>query len=72
METTKKKVLYPELEAEMARNGERQDALAELLGCSTAAISKRLRGLTQWTIHEVDIVCRHYGKSYEDLFIKGE
>ena len=71
METTKKKVLFPELEAEMARHGEKQDALAELLGCSRGVISKRLNGVTQWTIHEVDVICQHYGKSYEELF-KGE
>lgn len=66
MKTTK----YLELAGEMARCGETQRTLAKLLGITPNAIWRRLTGRTEWTINEIDKICEHYQKSYEDLFKK--
>ena len=63
-----KKVLFPNLAAEMARNGDTLETIAELLGVSIPAVSRRLNGVVSWTIHDIDKICRHYSMSYEELF----
>lgn len=63
-------VKYPNLAGEMAKNGENQTILAELLGLSKPTISRKLSGQTDWTIGEVEKLCEHYGKDYYQLFIK--
>ena len=63
-------VKYPNLAGEMAKNGENQTTLAELLGLSKPTISRKLSGQTDWTIGEVEKLCEHYGKDYYQLFIK--
>ena len=65
-----KKILYPELVGEMAKRGESQNTLAELLGTTYWAIHRRMLGVTEWTMSEIDKVCEYYGKSYDDLFKK--
>ena len=40
----KKKILFPEIAAEMARNGETLKDLAELLGLKVSAVSQKLNG----------------------------
>lgn len=63
-----KKVLFPELIAEMARHGDNQRTLAKLLGISHGSVCRRLSGKSEWTISEVDIICKHYNKDYYELF----
>ena len=63
-----KQVVYPGLAVEMARHGETQETLAEMLDLSVSAFNRRMNGKVEWTIHEIDKVCRHYGKSYEEIF----
>lgn len=64
---------YPNLAAEMRRHGETQGDLARLLGFKTQApISLRMCGKTEWTLHEVECISSHYGKSYDELFKTGE
>lgn len=63
-----KKVLFPNLAAEMARNGDTLETIAELLGVSIPAVSRRLNGAVSWSIHDIDAICRHYNMSYEELF----
>ena len=63
-----KYVAFPELVAEMARNGETQETLADALGLSVSAFNRRLTGKVDWTFHEINAVCRHYNKSYEEIF----
>ena len=65
-----KKKMYPELAVEMVRHGETQRTLADLIGTSYNAIWRRLTGRTEWTISEIDILCEHYKKSYDELFKK--
>lgn len=65
------KVKFPELVAEMARHGENQGTLARLLDVSQSGISKRLNGAIEWSKGEIDIICKHYEKAYEELFKAG-
>lgn len=59
---------YPNLLAEMARRGETQKSLAEILGLSVNCISQKMNGKTEWNIGEIEKLCEHYGKDYYELF----
>lgn len=61
-------VKFPDLSAEMARCGENQATLAELLDLPISAISRRMNGKIEFTKKEIDIICKHYSKTYEQLF----
>ena len=63
-----KKVLYPNLRAEIARHGDSLNDLASVLGMSLSSISRRLAGDTPWTMDEINILCKRYNMSYEILF----
>lgn len=63
-----KKPKYPNLAAEMARNGENQAYLAKLVGLSQKTMSKKLRGIVPFTLGEVEIICNHYKQNYYELF----
>ena len=45
-------MLYPNLRAEMARQGLTIDKLATMLGISAASLSQKLRGLFPFTLNE--------------------
>jgi len=63
-----KAVMYPNLVAEMAKCGDTYGTLAELLGTSISAVGRRINGTVEWTKSEIDTLCDHYKKSYDDLF----
>lgn len=63
-----KKPKYPKLMSEMASRGETIADLIGVLHLSIPAISNRLNGKTEWSITEIDAICRHYDKSYDELF----
>lgn len=63
-----KTVKFPGLVGEMARRGETRDYVAGLIGVTQSALWRRLTGITEWTISEIDILCEHYGKDYYELF----
>ncbi|MBR5835551.1 MAG: hypothetical protein IKY66_05240 [Bacteroidales bacterium] len=63
-----KVINYPALAGIMASNGETYQSLADLLGTSTSAISRRMKGEVDWSLHEVKAICEHYEKSYYELF----
>jgi len=63
-----KVIKYPELVAEMARHGEERKDLAKYLDIAYHALWRRMIGKTEWTNSEIQKVCEHYGKSYEELF----
>ena len=67
-----KKVLYPELVGEMAKRGDTQEKLGEILGLTRASVLNKLAGKTEWTINEIDTICKHYKKDYYELFKKNE
>lgn len=68
----KRKNLYPDLRAEMARRGETHKDLAKLLFLDTSAISRRLSGEIEWSIGEIETICNYYKKNYYELFVKNE
>lgn len=63
-----KKIKYPELAAEMARRGETQKTVADLLGIAHSSLSRRLSGKIEWSIGQIETLCEHYGKDYYELF----
>lgn len=63
-----KVIHFPALMGIMASNGETYQTLADLLGISASAISRRMNGDVDWSLHEVKAICEHYGKSYYELF----
>ena len=67
-----KKLLYPELVGEMAKHGDTQQKLAEIIGITYASVCRRLSGKSEWTISEVDKICKYYDKDYYTLFKKNE
>lgn len=64
----KKEVKYPNLVAEMAKNGDKQKTLVKLLESTPATICNKLSGKANWTLREVDIICDYYKKDYYTLF----
>ena len=67
-----KKILYPGLASEMAKRGITQDELAKVIGLTQSQISLRLNDITKWSIDEIEKICDYLGKSYNELFKKGE
>lgn len=65
-----KKILYPELIGEMAKHGDTQKTLAKLLGISHLTVCRKFAGKSEWTINEVDNICKHYNRDYYELFKK--
>jgi predicted transcriptional regulator len=65
----KKEIKFPKLLAVMASRGDSQGDLAKVLGLSQPVVSMRFSGRIDWSISEVDKVCKHYNLSYYDLFV---
>lgn len=65
-----KKIKYPELVAEMAKNGHTQSTIGNLLGITYASVSRRISGDIEWSISEIDKLCNFYNKDYYQLFKK--
>lgn len=63
-----KKKKYPELAAEMAKRGDTQKVIGELLNLPSGSITRRLAGEIEWSISEINKICKYYQKSYEELF----
>ena len=67
-----KKILYTELVGEMAKHGDTEQSIADLLGMTYSSVSRRLAGRTQWNIDEIDKLCEYYDKNYYELFKKND
>lgn len=67
-----KEVLYGGLLGEMAKQGDTNKVLANLLDLSESSISRRFSGEVEWSIGEIELICNHYGKSYYELFTNEE
>ncbi len=63
-----RKTKYPELRAEMVRHGDTQTTLANLINITVTSICRRFSGMIDWKISEIEKICEHYGKSYDELF----
>ena len=67
-----KNLLYPELIGEMAKRGENQSTLAELLGITPVSINNKMAGRTKWTLSEMIVISNYYNKDKEELFKRNE
>lgn len=63
-----KKILYPELLGEMAKHGDTKGKLCEYLGVTRTTLYTRFIGKTEWTISEIERICKRYNKDYYQLF----
>lgn len=63
-----KEIKYPNLRAEMAKCGENYKTIAALLGITYPTVWRKMTGIRDWTIGEVEIICEHYNKNYYELF----
>ena len=61
---------YPYLFNEIKRNNETQIQIARLIGISKETMIKRMSGRSDWTISEIETICKHYNKDYYELFRK--
>ena len=59
---------YPKVFAEVIRNRITLEELAKVLGMSKQTLVYKLKGESDWTIHEIERVCFYFGKDYYDLF----
>ena len=67
----KKKLMYPNLKAEMARRGYTNNDLGKVIGVKGEAVSLKLSGKRDFDILEVKKICEHFGMSFEALFYEG-
>jgi hypothetical protein len=63
-----RKNLYPGLLAELARHGETYEPLGKAIGISRYAVCCKMTGKTEWTIGEIEKICKHFDKDYYTLF----
>lgn len=61
-------VLFPNLLAELARQGKTRADLGIALGLSPSSISDRLSGSVEFDLSEIKATCKFLGKSFDDLF----
>ena len=68
----KVKYMYPNIVAEMARNGDTLQTLGKKIGMNYQTLSARLRGKKAFELPEIYILMKVYGKSFEELFTTNE
>lgn len=66
------KTIYPWLLAKMKEKKETQITLSKLLGISRVSTNSKMLGKTDWTISEVEKICKHYDSDYYELFKRKE
>ena len=59
---------YRAIVKEMKKNKDSQIDLGQLIGLTSLSIRKKLSGKTEWTISEINTLCKHYGKDFYELF----
>ena len=64
----RKKKTYPGLRAEMSRNGDTQPILAKELNIALSTFWSKISGRNDWTISEIEFLCKRYNKDYYELF----
>ena len=64
---------YPEIVNQMNLRKEKLKDMVELLGLTQLSqVSRRLSGKIEWTIGEVETLCRHYDMGFWELFRRKE
>lgn len=59
---------YLNLRFEMMKKHEIGEDVAKILGISKSSFFKKLAGVTEWSIGEIETLCKHYDKDYYYLF----
>ena len=65
----KKKVLYPELRAQMARMGYNSKELGEMIGAGPSGVSRRLSAKQDWFLEEVYAVCQALEIPLDEIYL---
>lgn len=65
--------LYPEIVNQMNKHNERLKDLKDLLGLADISqVSRRISGYLQWSIGDIEILCKHYNMDFWKLFKRKE
>lgn len=64
-----RKIIFPEIEAELARRGENYEILGLGIGLTKASVQRRMSGVTPWALPEIKATCEYFGKSFYELFV---
>jgi hypothetical protein len=64
------KYTYSALVDKMHEYHESQLVVADVLGISDLTLRNKLSGKTDWTIGEIETLCKHYNTNYYELFRK--
>lgn len=68
-----KNTMFPEIVKQMDKRGERLKDLVDILGLTQLSqVSRRLSGEVEWTIGDVEILCKHYNMDLYELFRRKE
>ena len=59
---------YPKLVNVMRENKITYVMLANILGIQPYSVYRKIKGLNDWTISEVETLCEHFNKNYYELF----
>ena len=62
---------YPNIIIEMARQGDTFEGLSQILDITRPTLIAKLFGRSEWSIGEIETLCKHYNKDYYELF-RGE
>ena len=52
----------------MAKKGDSQKDVADMLAVSASAVNRKIRGFSDWTVTEIFMLCDHYQQKFEFLF----
>lgn len=65
-----RKYKYSNLIDEMSKHKDNLSDIAKLLGVTAQTVSSKLADIREWTIGEIETLCKHYEKDYYYLFKK--
>lgn len=66
---TLKRAKFGGLRAAMAEHGHTQKDVAKYLGRTQSYVSNHFRGRTDWSLNDINSLCKLYNKTYEELFL---
>lgn len=65
--------IFPEIVKQIKNNNETLQDVADILGLNyPSQITRRLTGEVEWTIGDVEILCKHYNMDFWELFKRKE
>lgn len=67
-----KKYVYSDIIKAIEEKQETQRKIANILGITDVALRFKLSAKYEWTIGEIETLCKHFNKNYYELFKKDE